>query len=266
METEMLRKLQDVETDMLVVVDEFCRRNSIKYSLAYGTLLGAVRHHGPIPWDDDVDICMMRADYERFILLWKESGMDGYYLQETGKNTSSNINHAKIRKNNTVLASDEEFIMGGHQGIWIDVFAMDKIPNNKKLQKKMLFWAKIRLVYTRDYPLKNKGKFLYLLSKMMLMLPKSAKKWLRNYSEDYVTQYKNWESGYRVIGLAAPVSLGELYPENIMDEFVELDYCGHKLLVVKQYDKMLKIAYGNYMEMPPVEERICRHNPTHVQF
>lgn len=266
MDVELLSQLQSVETNMLADIDQFCTENKIEYTLGYGTLLGAVRHGGPIPWDDDVDICMTRLNYEKFIKLWKESNNQDYYLQEEGPHTLSDINHAKIRKNHTLLATDNEMKESGHHGIWIDVFAMDKIPNDKKLRKKLLFWAKIRLVYTRNYPLTRNGKILEIISKIMLAVPKPVKRLLRNYSEEYVVKYKELDKNYNIICLAAPALLKEFYPENIMDYFIDMNYLEHKFKVVADYDKMLTIRYGNYMKYPPIEKQVCTHNPTYIQL
>lgn len=266
MDRELLKQVQNIETNMLEMVDRFCKEHQINYTLGYGTLLGAVRHKGPIPWDDDVDICMMRNDYNRFMELWKVANIEGYYLQETGRNSESNINHAKIKKNGTVLASDRDFANNEHHGIWIDIFAMDKIPIDIKLRKRMLFWAKIRIIFTRNYPLKKNGKLMEILSKMILMIPKPVKKALKNYAEDYIEQYKNMEKDYEIINLAAPFLLKEFYPKGIMSNFIDIDYDGHQFKAVSDYVRMLTIRYGNYMKLPPEEERVCTHNPTHVQL
>lgn len=266
MDSELLKQVQNIETEILGMVDDFCNKNNINYTLGYGTLLGAVRHHGPIPWDDDVDICMTRNDYNRFIGLWKSANIDGYYLQEAGKGSNSTLNHTKIKKDGTVLASDRDFAKNEHHGIWIDIFAMDKIPLDAKLRKRMLFWAKVRIIFTRNYPLKRNGKAIEILSRMILMMPASIKKMLKDYAEDYVEQYKNMETDYELINLAAPYLLKEFYPKDIMNELIDIEYDGHKFKAVSAYDCMLTTRYGDYMKLPPEEERVCRHNPTHVQL
>ena len=96
---EELRKLQLVQLDILNVIDDFCVKNNIKYSIAYGTILGAVRHGGFIPWDDDLDICMLREDYDKFIELWKDS--DEYILQNHNTDRDFTQSFTKIRKTNT---------------------------------------------------------------------------------------------------------------------------------------------------------------------
>ena len=95
-----LRKLQLIQTEMLEVVDVFCKKHNIPYSLYAGTLLGAVRHQGFIPWDDDLDICMSRENYNRFIELWTKEKPKGYILQNKETDPEFTQSFTKIRKEN----------------------------------------------------------------------------------------------------------------------------------------------------------------------
>ena len=266
MEEKLLKKLQQVETEMIVAFDAFCEQHQINYTLAYGSLIGAVRHHGPIPWDDDVDIIMTRADYDRFIELWRTNPMPGYYLQEIGKHAISNINHAKLRKDGTVLSSKAEFDEDKHNGIWIDLFPMDKLPKNRIKRAVMLFWARVRIVYTRNYVANGMGKAAYVLSKCMLSVPAILKKKLKDYAEDYILKYNHLSEGYDYINLAAPAGLNLYFDPKLFEEYIKIDYDGHQFSIVKRYDEMLKLSYGDYMQLPPEEQRICKHNPEIVKF
>ena len=139
MDQEVLRKLQLTELDILLAVDKFCNDNNINYSLFGGTALGAVRHGGFIPWDDDIDICMCRSDYEKFIRLWKKKSIGGFFLQDTNPDNKTTQTHSKVRKDNTVLATREEYEVPGHHGIWIDIFPIDKVPTSKLAKSRMFF-------------------------------------------------------------------------------------------------------------------------------
>lgn len=262
----MLKKLQQVETELITELDIFCKENQINYSLGYGTLLGAVRHHGPIPWDDDVDIIMTRADYDRFVSCWETNPIKGYYLQPIGKEGGSSINHAKLRKDGTILSSKKGYKENQHNGIWIDLFPLDKIPTNRIQRAIMLFWAKVRIVYTRNYVANNKGKAAYILSKCMLALPEHLKKKLKAYAEDYILKYNDLTDKYEYVNFAAPFLLKHFFPSETFDEYVKVEYEGYKFSAVKIYDKILKVKYGDYMKLPPEEQRICKHNPEIVVF
>ena len=121
-DTYMQRRIWDTEMEVLDVIDKVCRENGLKYSLAYGSMIGVVRHGGFIPWDDDMDIWMLREDYEKFIGIWENNPVDGYFLlrQETSPEYPQNF--AKIRKCNTAFVSAGEENTNYHHGIFVDIF------------------------------------------------------------------------------------------------------------------------------------------------
>ncbi len=267
MEGATLRKLQLVENDILKVVAEFCKKHNVKYSLYAGTLLGAVRHGGFIPWDDDVDLFMERNEYERFLTLWQSEGVSGYTMQATNSPFYEGINHTKIRKDGTILASNKEMETDTHHGIWLDVFAFDKVPTDKKKRKKFLFRAKLRLVYTRGYPYEKGGKLLKLISKILLLPSRKTQLKIRNKIEKkIIDKYKDLKSGYEYISLASTENFKTFYPPEVIENLATINFEGGEYSAVKDYDKMLSIQYGDYMKLPPEEQRICKHNPEVLDF
>lgn len=266
MEQETLKKLQAAELDILSAVADFCRENEIKYSLYAGTALGAVRHGGFIPWDDDIDICMERGDYERFLALWKEKSVPGYYLQDTGEDSASSLNHSKVRKDHTVLASKKEFAQPGHHGIWVDIFPLDKVPVRRGAKLYMYLVGSIRLVYTRDHPLLGKGKALEFATKCMLLLPRSAKQRIKKWSDRKVKRYQNTREAFQLISLSAAENLRRYFPGDMLAEVEDILFDGRSFAVSAQRDAMLRACYGNYMELPPEAERICKHTPEILVF
>ena len=134
-----LRRIQQIETDVLCEVDRICQKHQIKYVLGFGTLIGAVRHQGFIPWDDDVDICMMRKDYERFKDICRTELNPKYFYQS--KDTDPEYYHLfdKIRVNGTVFKEDLIAEHDIHHGVYIDIFPMDYVPDNGFLRC-LQFW------------------------------------------------------------------------------------------------------------------------------
>ena len=122
-----MEELRKVQLEALLEVDRICKKFGITYQLFSGTLLGAIRHKGFIPWDDDIDICMLRNDYDRFIEVCKTELDTTYFLQnyETDKNFIHNI--TRIRKNNTIALQSACAELDMHHGIFIDIFPMDNI-------------------------------------------------------------------------------------------------------------------------------------------
>lgn len=266
MDEKTLKKLQTVETEILVAFDKFCTEHDIKYSLYAGTALGAVRHGGFIPWDDDVDVCMTRENYEKFLKVYRENEIDGYYLQGTDNPDYEYINFSKLRKNGTRFGNKLDLSLYENNGIYLDVFPFDKIPKDKKLRKKFLFNAKLWLVYTRGYPYTKGSKFLEIVSRFLLLKSRKRQLKIRNKLEKKLLAFQSMEKDYDLICLACPNDLRFIYPANILDEIIEVDFEGHKVSMHKDYDTALKIKFGNYMQLPPEEERVCKHNPAVIEF
>ena len=136
MEKETLKKLHEVEVEILDEFVRICKKQKLQYFLYYGTLLGAVRHNGFIPWDDDLDVAMPREDYEKFIKMAKEELNDNFYIDNKDTNDEYYLNFTKLRKKNTIFEQDFQVNYDGPKGIWIDIFPIDesKKENSIKLQ------------------------------------------------------------------------------------------------------------------------------------
>ena len=150
MDNDTLNKLQQTELTILRDIDYYCRENGIQYSLYAGTALGAVRHKGFIPWDDDVDIIMTRSEYSKFCDTWEHNPIPGYFFQNYLNDRWCGNSHGKIRKDNTIFLSVADVEEQGHHGIWIDIFPVDKLPIDDRRQKKhILNIGKIIILLTR---------------------------------------------------------------------------------------------------------------------
>ncbi|MEA4950693.1 MAG: LicD family protein, partial [Petrimonas sp.] len=126
-----LRKLQQTQLEIFKIIDSICRKHRISYSLYGGTLLGAVRHHGFIPWDDDLDIAMTRANFNQFREAWIEEKIDGYFFQEYENDPGFTRTFSKVRKGGTVFLGHDEVGKNYHHGIFVDIFPFDKVKTSK---------------------------------------------------------------------------------------------------------------------------------------
>ena len=147
---ETQHRLWKVELDILDLIHKICVENDIKYSLAYGTLLGAIRHKGFIPWDDDIDVMMPRDDYNRFIELWDHIEHDGYVLIDEDCSPDYNNNFAKIRKDHTTFLQywrqkERKF----HKGIYVDIFPVDRKAPGVITSKIQYVFFSLHLLYNR---------------------------------------------------------------------------------------------------------------------
>lgn len=258
-----LNDVHGVLLDMMIDLDEFMREHNLPYSIAYGTMLGAVRHGGFIPWDDDVDILMKRDDYERFIKIYHETGgidAKGYTLYATDDENSW-LTHTKLYKNNTALLGCYEDLFAPetkenkYKGVFIDVFPLDKVPINKRKRKKYMFRAKMRLVYTRDHAYQaTNNKLLWLVSKILLSIPKSLKNKIKKKTNKYMLKFNGMQDGFYWVATVDPFSMKDYFPADL-GNIIDADFEGHKFAMYSKYDELLRITYGDYMKLPMPEDR-----------
>ncbi len=264
---ETLKEVKKTELNILSTVDDFCRKNNIKYSLAYGTLLGAVRHKGFIPWDDDIDIWMTRKNYNKFIKTWEQNPVQGYILQNTDLEEDFSQNFTKIRKDNTAfIQTEEEKTTNYHKGIFIDIFPLDRVaktPSKIAVQK---FYAMLTMLFYRKYaPPTEKGLKKYISKFFLRIVPKSK----------YENARKHFENRY--LSLSGDVDCSWLsnstyrdlsiyYDSDMMDDYTFLQFEGRNFMSVSNWDHALKMQYGDYMQLPPEKDRVWKHHPIFIDL
>lgn len=263
---DFLRKLQLTELEILIVVDDFCTKHGIKYSLYCGTLLGAVRHKGFIPWDDDLDICMLREDYERFVEFWNTEKPNGYILQNKENTPAFTQSFTKIRKDNTAFVQSENEIGKYHTGIFIDIMPLDRYPD-KKVSKIVFKWnCLLYQLYTREFIPPLAGVPVKAVSKFFLAVKKGkARVNKRNKLLKRITKY-NSDKSLKLVGIECTDTMAVHYPADLMDHFAPLEFENKNFLAVEDRDEMLTRYFGNYMQLPPESERVLRHHPILVDF
>lgn len=264
---ETLKEVKKAELNILSTVDDFCQKNNIKYSLAYGTLLGAVRHKGFIPWDDDIDIWMTRENYNKFIRAWKQNPVQGYILQNTDLEEDFSQNFTKIRKDNTAfIQTEEEKTTNYHKGIFIDIFPLDRIaktPSKIAVQK---LYAMLTMLFYRKYaPPTEKGLKKYISEFFLKIVPKSKYENARKYFENKYLFLSgdvdcSWlsNSTYRELSI--------YYDSDMMDDYTFLQFEGRNFMSVSKWDHALKMQYGDYMQLPPEEDRVWKHHPIFIDL
>ena len=256
------KKVWAVELDMLKHFIEICEKYNLKYFAASGTLIGAIRHKGFIPWDDDVDIIMPREDYKKFLDCAQNELSDNYFLQSNTTEKRYPTGHAQIRNINTACIRPGEYNKlksseGNHYGIFIDIFPYDGVPQNHKLRKKQIkkvaFLKKICAM--KVYP-DSRSKIKFVIKKIMSglyfcfhSLEKSIEK--INYWSSIVPVDKAEEVA--VISFA-PGYEGNIWKKSYFDETAYSDFCDIKIAIPKYYDEVLSKEYGNYMEIPENKE------------
>lgn len=246
-----LRDLQKALFEMLNIIDSICQENGIKYSLACGTALGAIRHQGFIPWDDDLDIMLLRSEYKKFLeiappLLEKK----GYTLQREFSKTWP-MHYSKVRKDNTTYIEDFEIkIQGLHQGIFVDLFPIDNLSDNRFIADAqwILFHALVaKEMKRRGYKTTSKSKKI-----AMAVSPIFSEKALR----EFIMQEKNTDSSrvHCFLG-GAVIKEHNIFPRFIFNNYIYVRFEEGVYPIVADYDTYLKTCFGDYKKLPPIKDR-----------
>ena len=245
---------KQLQLNILINIAKFCEENGIKYSIAYGTLIGAIRHKGFIPWDDDIDIIMLREEYERFVALYHD---DKYQLIR-GENMNNHL-HVVISDLSTTLRfpnslANTKFYKGG---VWVDIFPVDKVPDAPqkywRLMKRIWFFMRLQRMGEIKYP---KSMLAVRLAHPFL--------WPFRNIFGAIGEKMMYHSNNRTSQTVANLSLWYLrypsFPLSYMNDFVDVEFEGHIFKAMKGYDGFLRGIYGDYMQLPPEDEREPRHS------
>lgn len=258
MSDKELKELQNYGLDILKEVDKFCRENNIKYFLGEGTLLGAVRHKGFIPWDDDIDILMLREDFEKFVANFKseEYGIEFF-------NTMKYWNvFAKVRLlKDTKFYSPRLVNLQKYTGPRIDVMPLDYFPNNHTLGEKLT----IKIVSMLKIILRNKvlpfGKKKNVLGYVLWIVAKIMPYKLWAFLINHFAQKYNKKKCDFVINYSSEYKKAkETFPVKYFSKTKELQFEDSKFYASPKHNEMLTQIYGDYMKLPPKEKRVVKHN------
>ena len=262
---EQLKCLHKIEIDILKEIERVCNVLEIQYFADWGTLLGAVRHKGFIPWDDDIDVMMPREDYEKMLKLWSEEVSDQYVLQDYNSDDDYTNNFAKIRKNNTTfIQSEDEKLKKYHKGIFIDVFPGDKVPNNFLMRKIVYIASAVNLLYSRQYCSGSSG-IIGSIERILLKTKKTNFSKRRNYAERIM---KHWNKNTELkFVFPCTIQCCKKYMPGDMFENIKItNFENREFYITKNYDEILRDEYGNYMAFPPENERKWKHHPILIDF
>ncbi len=261
-----MNTLQQIEFDILKELDNICKTNGIKYYLAYGTALGAVRHKGFIPWDDDIDVVMLRDDYDKFCKLAPEEIPDDLFFQTVYSNIEYPFSFAKLRKKNTAYVEEGQQQLKIQQGIFIDIFPLDYIPNKKNKQVVQRIYAEMLWILMA----RNRGKtglkkiFVNLLN-LGCTTDKAYLDKIARLEKHIKCPDKERSTKVALMTYGGRAKYAKQYFDISGFGTVYMDFEGQQFPVMSGYDEFLKISYGDYMCIPPKEKRV-QHQGYYVNY
>lgn len=264
-----IRDIQNKMLDILVYFKKFCEENNLKFTLCGGTCLGAVRHKGFIPWDDDVDVFMLREDYEKLQDLWDKHADTSRYSC-VRSNETINIHHSatEIKDNHTTFINHHSINDDIHHGLMIDIIPIDSVAPSKWGKIFQMIDAMIYCCFNFQRLPDHKGKFIYYATKIALGIFRSPKirYQLWKNAERRVTRYNDGSSAL-VASFGEGASIMKMrFPCKWFENPAYLDFEGHPMPVPADPDGYLKISFGDYMQLPPEEERVARHNAAFIDL
>ncbi len=251
----LVKELRQCQLSLLRSLDEVCKKLNISYFLDHGTLIGAVRHQGFIPWDDDIDIGMLRKDYEIFISRAYQFLPDYYFLQTNETEPDFYNNFAKLRDERTCYIESKYRDKDIHHGVFIDIFPFDYYPDHKFSEK--IFNLKRKFLKRRiedgflddnRKKLSKKGQIVLMLSKMIYPDIKKAVKVREGLLKSVPESRFYWCSQ----GI-------DKIPVEWLSQTVKLSFEGLMVSCPLAYDSYLTKFYGDYMQIPPVKDRVGHH-------
>lgn len=270
MEQEILIKVRQVQLEIAREIRRVCEENGISYFLAHGTFLGAIRHGGFIPWDDDMDMGMLRQDYEKFCRIAPEKLKPEYCLQTWYTEPNYSLPFGKVMKRGTVYLENKKTSRLLENGIYVDIFPYDYAPEDpyeqKKLAASLLSLYRMKLMKSGYKPwLENdriiwKKRIGYLYYQM-----KSLFVGQQTLARDYDTlAVAIHDSG--VICERNGRTNPNYYERSLIEELAEYAFEGETFKGPKNYDAYLTNLYGDYMVLPPEGQRENRHQIIKIDF
>lgn len=257
-----INELQKIQLSMLKDFDAVCQRHRISYQLFSGTALGAVRHKGFIPWDDDIDVVMLREDYERFFdSASKELDSNKYYVQREFSEHWPMF-FSKLRLNGTTyIEKYHSHDARIHQGIYIDIFPCDNLSDSRLMQKLQYIASKIviaKSLYARGYETNSTVKKCFMQFCRILPTEPFKRLCIRKNDSSSLKVHTFFGGGKK---FERSIFLREWFEQSVKMRFEDSEFP-----VSAHYDEMLRVMYGDYMIMPTLEQRVCKRHAAIVDI
>lgn len=252
---EELRQVQLIQLEMLEEIDRICRKCHIQYNIIAGTLLGAVRHGGYIPWDDDADVAMLRSEYEKFRKACRQELDTSRFVFQDHRNTKGyRWGYGKLRRKNTLFLREHQEHMPYFQGIFIDIFPLDGVPDNYLLRSA----ANLECFCVRKILWARVGKLAephFWKRQLYKLLDKIPERKVFCYYHHMIRRANRKQTRMVRILLFPTPNTEWGYFRSWYENSADIKFEGIVFQGIKEYDSYLSFKFGNYMELPPKEKR-----------
>lgn len=256
---ETRKKIWAVQIDLLIQFDKACREIGVKYHVSFGGLLGIVRHNGFIPWDDDLDVCMLREDYEKFITHYRQHFNHPYFLQLPGEDKGYYFSFPRLCNSNTTCIPETFRYQEYNHGVALDIFVLD---NCVEEDSEANYNAIMQLILENSTNMRRSNPNPSPKDiERMDMYPASNPEEVLKKIDSICQKYKNLSTSKCILAQQTFYKHYKMtWSKDDVTDLIDVDFYGHKVMIPRNYSRVLEVTYGDYMQMPPVESRGVWHS------
>ena len=248
-----------IQLSILQHFHDFCKRHQLRYYLAYGTLLGAVRHKGYIPWDDDIDLMMPRPDYLKFIDLFSQSDQRHYKAQSIQNNPDYFGTFGKIYDTRTIMYQEYGLVEKVEIGVYVDIFPMDGLPededDHKALYKRTSSWTEAYLLSIRKFSAKSSNPLKWLIKTLCSIPCRLIGSHFFISKLEEIAMERRYDESTKVACVSSDRDIERWVNREHLEQSVLLEFEGGHYPAPSDYDGFLTRLYGDYMTVPPEDQR-----------
>jgi lipopolysaccharide cholinephosphotransferase len=274
---DVTKKLQETEKEIYKDFQALCKKHNIPFFASGGTAIGAIRHQGFIPWDDDIDICLLREDYNKVIYYIRKELSDKYEVYDCKSKDGYVLVFSKICKKGTKIQEDTYADTNYTTGVFVDLFAYDRTSRNPKLRRKQIrdtwLWARLMVLSVYKHPrfpdnlngikLKAAKGICILVHYGLKILHLNKNFFYKKYLKAALRYKDSKEELYTDFSYIAPEKL--LCTHKMIFPLKEVKFEDCTISILNNADKYLKSQFGDYLTLPPINQRKT-HNPKYVDF